>query len=135
MMSSTSNHPKPKPTLKTRERLSEVRYEIRGELARRARELEGQGRHLIKLNIGNPGAYGFRAPEHLQRAIADHIAETDPYTHQQGLPAAREAIAAFHKQRGPPTASSFERSRARCGLSHRRSGSGSAGHTARTSLW
>ena len=93
------------PMLKTRERLSEVRYEIRGELARRARELEAQGRTLIKLNIGNPGAFGFRAPEHLQRAIADHIACTDPYTHQQGLPAAREAIAAFHKRRGTPNAS------------------------------
>jgi alanine-synthesizing transaminase len=93
------------PPLKTRERLSEVRYEIRGELARRARELEAQGRKQIKLNIGNPGAFGFRAPEHLQRAIADHIADTDPYTHQQGLPAAREAIAAFHKKRGTPNAS------------------------------
>lgn len=92
-------------TLPTRERLSEVRYEIRGELARRARELEAQGRTLIKLNIGNPGAFGFRAPEHLQRAIADHIAGTDPYTHQQGLPQAREAIAAFHKARGTPNAS------------------------------
>src|SRR3546814_6920268 len=68
-----------------RERLSEVRHEIRGELARRARELEAGGRTLIKLNIGNPGAFGFRAPEHLQRAIADGIADTDPYTHQQGL--------------------------------------------------
>jgi len=95
----------PSHSLKTRERLSEVRYEIRGELARRARELEAQGRSLIKLNIGNPGAFGFRAPDHLQRAIADHIAHTDPYTHQQGLPAAREAIAAFHKTRGTPNAS------------------------------
>ncbi len=95
----------PQHSLVTRERLSEVRYEIRGELARRARELEAQGRQLIKLNIGNPGAFGFRAPEHLQRAIADHIADTDPYTHQQGLPAAREAVAAFHKQRGTPNAS------------------------------
>lgn len=93
------------PSLKTRARLSEVRYEIRGELARRARELETQGRSLIKLNIGNPGAFGFRAPEHLQRAIADHIAGTDPYTHQQGLPEAREAIAAFHNARGTPNAS------------------------------
>src|SRR5215218_4285125 len=88
--------------LKTRERLSEVRYEIRGELARRARELEAQGRKQIKLNIGNPGAFGFRAPEHLQRAIADRIADTDPYTHQQGLPAAREAISAYHARRGTP---------------------------------
>ena len=84
----------PAPSLKTRERLSEVRYEIRGELARRARELEARGRTLVKLNIGNPGAFGFRAPEHLQQAIAGQIAHTDPYTHQQGLPAAREAIAA-----------------------------------------
>lgn len=93
------------PPLKTRERLSEVRYEIRGELARRARELEAQGRSLIKLHIGNPGAFGFRAPEALQRAIADHIDKTDPYTHQQGLPEAREAIARFHKARGTPNAS------------------------------
>ena len=97
--------PHPRNKIATRTRLSEVRYEIRGELARRARELEGEGRELIKLNIGNPGAFGFRAPDHLQRAIADHIASTDPYTHQQGLPEAREAIAAFHKARGTPNAS------------------------------
>ncbi|MCL6619399.1 MAG: pyridoxal phosphate-dependent aminotransferase [Thermomonas hydrothermalis] len=94
----------PRHKIATRTRLSEVRYEIRGELARRARELEAQGRKLIKLNIGNPGAFGFRAPEPLQRAIADHIHRTDPYTHQQGLPEAREAIAAFHQRRGTPNA-------------------------------
>ncbi|MDO5505417.1 MAG: aminotransferase class I/II-fold pyridoxal phosphate-dependent enzyme [Pseudoxanthomonas suwonensis] len=95
----------PSLRLATRTRLSEVRYEIRGELARRARELESQGRTLIKLNIGNPGAFGFRAPAHLQRAIAERIDATDPYTHQQGLPEAREAIAAFHRARGTPNAS------------------------------
>ncbi len=94
----------PAKPLATRERLSEVRYEIRGELARRARELEAQGRKLIKLNIGNPGAFGFRAPEHLQRAIADDMGRTDPYTHQQGLPAAREAIAAMYARRNAPDA-------------------------------
>lgn len=92
------------PPLATRERLSEVRYEIRGELARRARELELQGRTLIKLNIGNPGNFGFRAPEHLQRAIADDMDRTDPYTHQQGLPEAREAIAAAYARRDTPDA-------------------------------
>ena len=94
----------PVKPLATRERLSEVRYEIRGELARRARELEAQGQKLIKLNIGNPGAFGFRAPEHLQRAIADDMGRTDPYTHQQGLPSAREAIAAAYAKRGTPDA-------------------------------
>jgi alanine-synthesizing transaminase len=88
------------PRLKTRERLSGVRYDIRGALSRRARELESQGRVLVKLNIGNPGAFGFRAPAHLQRAIAEQLGTADAYTHQQGLPAAREAIAAQHQARG-----------------------------------
>lgn len=91
--------------LATRASLRGVRYEIRGELARRARELESQGRQLIKLNIGNPGAFGFHAPEHLQQAIAAHLPESDPYTHQQGLLQAREAISAFHKARNTPNVS------------------------------
>ena len=95
----------PHQPLPTRESLREVRYDIRGELSRRARELEGQGRQLIRLNIGNPGAFGFRAPAHLQAAVSGQLAESDPYTHQQGLPLAREAIAAFHRGRGTPNAS------------------------------
>ena len=87
-------------TVPTRQRLSQVRYEIRGELARRARDLEAQGRELIKLNIGNPGAFGFRAPQHLQDAIARHMAESDPYCHQQGLNEARDAVAAQQLARG-----------------------------------
>ncbi|MBS0193828.1 MAG: aminotransferase class I/II-fold pyridoxal phosphate-dependent enzyme [Proteobacteria bacterium] len=83
----------------TRERLREVRYEIRGELARRARELEARGHRLIKLNIGNPGAFGFRAPQHMQQAIAEHLPQSDAYTQQQGLPAAREALAAHYSRR------------------------------------
>jgi alanine-synthesizing transaminase len=90
----------PHRTVPTRQRLSQVRYEIRGELARRARDLEAQGRELIKLNIGNPGAFGFRAPQHLQDAIARHMAESDPYCHQQGLSEAREAVAAQQVARG-----------------------------------
>ena len=86
--------------LNTRSRLSQVRYEIRGELARRARELEAQGRELIKLNIGNPGAFGFRAPPHLSDAIVRGLADSDAYAHQQGLMQAREAVAAQFSARG-----------------------------------
>lgn len=94
----------PHSPMPTRDSLREVRYDIRGELSRRARELEGQGRQLIRLNIGNPGAFGFRAPEHLQQALSAHVAESDAYTHQQGLPLAREAVAAAHRERGTPNA-------------------------------
>lgn len=88
------------PRTPTCRRLAQVRYEIRGELARRARDLEAQGREVLKLNIGNPGAFGFRAPPHVQEAVARHIAESDPYCHQQGLAEAREAVAALNRARG-----------------------------------
>ena len=80
--------------------LADVRYEIRGALTRRARELEAAGLDIIKLNIGNPGRYGFEAPAHLREAIASHLHESDAYGHEQGLEAAREAIAAQQCGRG-----------------------------------
>ncbi|MBB6189593.1 aminotransferase class I/II-fold pyridoxal phosphate-dependent enzyme [Rhodanobacter sp. MP7CTX1] len=80
--------------------LAEVRYEIRGALTRRARELEAAGLDIIKLNIGNPGRYGFEAPAHLREAIAGHLHESEAYGHEQGLEVAREAIAAQQRARG-----------------------------------
>ena len=53
--------------------LNEVRYEIRGDLAHRARELEAQGHRIDRLNIGNPGIYGFRTPEHLREAVTARL--------------------------------------------------------------
>ena len=47
------------------ESLKNVRYEIRGRLARRAHELQRQGYEIISLNIGNPRLFGFRTPEEL----------------------------------------------------------------------
>lgn len=80
--------------------LAEVRYEIRGALARRARALEAAGHAVLKLNIGNPGRFGFRAPAHLTAAIAGHLADSDAYCHEQGLESAREAIVAQQRKRG-----------------------------------
>ena len=80
--------------------LADVRYEIRGALTRRARELEAAGLDIIKLNIGNPGRYGFEAPAHLREAIACHLHDSEAYGHEQGLEIAREAIAAQQRARG-----------------------------------
>lgn len=91
--------------IETATRLNEVRYEIRGELARRALELERQGRNIVKLNIGNPGLFGFETPAHLREAIRANLPQSDPYCHQQGLAAAREAIAMREIARGAPNAS------------------------------
>jgi alanine-synthesizing transaminase len=80
--------------------LADVRYEIRGALTRRARELEAAGRAIVKLNIGNPARYGFTTPAHLREAIAAHLADSEGYGHEQGLDEAREAIAAQQRARG-----------------------------------
>lgn len=80
--------------------LADVRYEIRGALTRRARELEAAGLDIIKLNIGNPGRYGFEAPAHLRETIASHLRDSEAYGHEQGLDSAREAIAAQQRARG-----------------------------------
>lgn len=81
-------------------RLDQVRYEIRGALARRAHELEAEGRAIVKLNIGNPGAFGFETPAHLREAVLGNLGASDAYAHQQGLAAARDAIAQRERARG-----------------------------------
>jgi alanine-synthesizing transaminase len=73
-------------------RIADVRYEIRGELARRAAELEAAGRQIVKLNIGNPGLFGFTVPDHVRDAIAANLPRSEAYCHQKGIDSARAAI-------------------------------------------
>ncbi|HEN46864.1 MAG TPA: aminotransferase class I/II-fold pyridoxal phosphate-dependent enzyme, partial [Mizugakiibacter sp.] len=80
--------------------LSEVRYEIRGPLARRARELEAQGHDIVHINIGNPGRFGFRVPAHLLAAMTQHLPYSDAYCQEQGIEEARTAVAAQQLARG-----------------------------------
>lgn len=84
----------------TPDHLSRVRYEIRGPLARRAHEIELAGHEVIKLNIGNPALFGFRMPDGLRNAVAEHLPQSDGYCHQKGILPAREAVAAAMTARG-----------------------------------
>jgi alanine-synthesizing transaminase len=88
------------PTVAVSRRLDEVRYDIRGPLSRRAHELEAEGKSILRLNIGNPGLFGFRVPQHLRDAIANALPKSEAYCHQQGLLEAREAVAAQHRRNG-----------------------------------
>jgi len=87
-------------SIKPSAHLAEVRYEIRGALTRRARDMEAAGQPIIKLNIGNPGRYGFTTPPHLREAIGAHLTDSEAYGHEQGLEEAREAIVAQQRARG-----------------------------------
>lgn len=80
--------------------LSDVRYEIRGPLARRALELERQGHEIVKLNIGNPAAFGFRTPPTMRLAVIENLSESEGYCHQKGIFPAREAVVMDSQLRG-----------------------------------
>lgn len=80
--------------------INEVRYEIRGNLANRAHELERRGYEIISLNIGNPGAFGFRTPETMRLAMIENLQSSEGYCHQKGIFPAREAIVMQQQDRG-----------------------------------
>jgi alanine-synthesizing transaminase len=88
------------PQIRASEHLHNVKYEIRGDLARRAEELERDGHDIIKLNIGNPGAFGFRMPSTMRVAIVQNLHQADPYSHQKGIFQAREAVVMQQQNRG-----------------------------------
>ncbi|WP_428096851.1 aminotransferase class I/II-fold pyridoxal phosphate-dependent enzyme [Candidatus Rariloculus sp.] len=81
-------------------RLKDVRYEIRGGLARRALELERQGYEIISLNIGNPGLFGFRTPETMRLAMIENLGASEPYCNQKGIFPSREAVVMQQQDRG-----------------------------------
>jgi alanine-synthesizing transaminase len=80
--------------------LKNVRYEIRGKLARRAYELERQGYEIVQLNIGNPGLFGLRTPETMRLAMIENLASAEAYCNQKGIFPAREAVVMQQQARG-----------------------------------
>ncbi|UCH29809.1 MAG: aminotransferase class I/II-fold pyridoxal phosphate-dependent enzyme [Myxococcales bacterium] len=84
----------------TSDNLRGVRYEIRGQLAQRAHEMERQGYEIISMNIGNPGLFGFRTPETMRMAMIENLPSSEAYCHQKGIFPAREAVVMQQQDRG-----------------------------------
>jgi alanine-synthesizing transaminase len=80
--------------------LTNVKYEIRGDLARRAVEMERMGYDIVPLNIGNPGVFGFRTPETMRLAMIENLRASEAYSHQKGIFPAREAVVMQQQSRG-----------------------------------
>ncbi len=89
-----------RPVFDSSTALHDVRYEIRGQLARRAHELERMGYEIVHLNIGNPGRFGFRTPETMRLAMIENLAQSEAYCHQKGIFPAREAVVMQQQSRG-----------------------------------
>lgn len=87
-------------TIRPSTHLANVKYEIRGDLARRANEMERMGYEIIPLNIGNPGLFGFRTPETMRLAMIENLKSSEAYCHQKGIFPAREAVVMQQQGRG-----------------------------------
>jgi alanine-synthesizing transaminase len=90
----------PQRSIRPSSGLGNVKYEIRGKLARRAHEMERMGHEIISLNIGNPGVFGFRTPESMRLAMIENMQAAEGYCHQQGIFPAREAVVMQQQNRG-----------------------------------
>ena len=90
----------PDDSLRPSDSLKNVRYEIRGRLARRAHDMERQGYEIISLNIGNPRLFGFRTPETMRLAMIENLSDSEGYCHQKGIFPAREAVVMQQQGRG-----------------------------------
>jgi alanine-synthesizing transaminase len=78
--------------LQKSQKLANVCYDIRGPVLDHANLLEEEGQRIIKLNIGNPGAFGLDAPDEIMHDVIHNIRNAQGYCHSKGLFAARKSV-------------------------------------------
>ncbi len=86
------------PILKS-SKLANVCYDIRGPVLDRAKQMEDDGQHIIKLNIGNPASFGFDAPEEILQDVIHNLSDASGYCDSKGLFAARKAIMHYSQEK------------------------------------
>jgi len=82
------------------DRMESVHSDIRGELFREAVAMQARGIDVLKLNTGNPAAFGFPLPESIRAALEGNAHKAVAYCDFQGMPEAREAICAYERSKG-----------------------------------
>lgn len=73
-------------------KLDHVCYDIRGPVLDEANRMIEEGDTILKLNIGNPAPFGFRAPDEVVKDMMWNLTETQGYSDSRGLFSARKAI-------------------------------------------
>ena len=74
------------------DKLGNVCYDIRGPVLDVAKQLEEEGHQILKLNIGNPAAFGFNAPDEILHDVIHNLSAAQGYCDSKGLFSARKAI-------------------------------------------
>lgn len=73
-------------------KLENVLYDVRGPVVEEAKRMEEMGINVLKLNIGNPAPFGFRAPDEVIIDMKDQIPNTQGYSDSKGMVSARKAV-------------------------------------------
>ena len=73
-------------------KLDNVLYDVRGPVVEEADRMIAQGVEVLKLNIGNPAPFGFRAPEEVVQDMAMNLRDSEGYSDSKGIWSARKAI-------------------------------------------
>ena len=81
-------------------KLDNVCYDIRGPVMDAANEMIANGEKILKLNIGNPAPFMFRAPESVISAMTENLINAEGYSDSKGINEAREAIIRYHASKG-----------------------------------
>jgi alanine-synthesizing transaminase len=81
-------------------KLENVCYDIRGPVLKEAKKIEEEGFRVIKLNIGNPGAFGFNAPDEILHDMIVNLQNAQGYGDSRGLFAARKAVMQDFQSKG-----------------------------------
>ncbi|MDK9725489.1 MAG: pyridoxal phosphate-dependent aminotransferase [Sterolibacteriaceae bacterium MAG5] len=80
-------------------KLANVCYDIRGPVLERAKQMEDEGHRIIKLNIGNLGAFGFDSPEEIQQDMIRNLPAASGYSDSKGIFPARKAVMHYTQQK------------------------------------
>jgi len=86
-------------TIKKSHKLDDVCYDIRGQVLREARRLEEEGHKILKLNIGNPAAFGFDAPDEIVQDMIHNVPVSQGYSDSRGLYSGRKAVMQYCQQK------------------------------------
>ncbi len=80
-------------------KLANVCYDIRGPVLDKARQMEEEGHHIIKLNIGNIAAFGLEPPDEIVQDMIRNLPHSAGYTDSKGLFAPRKAVVHYTQEK------------------------------------
>ena len=83
-------------------KLDNVCYDIRGPVMDEAIRMESNGIDILKLNIGNPAPFGFKAPDEVIVDFIYNLRASEGYSNSKGLFSARKAIMQYCQLKGIP---------------------------------